>query len=162
MAHFNIWILDEDCEKLQREKEVQRAKYEKNKEDILFEHAKEKEDLITQFATEKRELQEEINAVVAEHNEAMIVAESEKQQELSVKESEKARFQEQYNNSQRELKATLVSLDRVKRDGAAKAEQDREAMNRLTAEIKNFKEWIYILFFPFSFDLYGPLVLNRM
>ena len=118
--------------------------------------------MITQFATEKRELQEEINAVVAEHNEAMIVAESEKQQELSVKESEKARFQEQYNNSQRELKATLVSLYRVKRDGAAKAEQDREAMNRLTAEIKNFKEWIYILFFPFSFDLYGLLVLNRM
>ena len=144
IARLNISILDEDCEKLQREKEVQRAKYEKNKEDILFEHAKEKEDLITQFATEKRELQEEINAVVAEHNEAMIVAESEKQQELSVKESEKARFQEQYNNSQRELKATLVSLDRVKRDGAAKAEQDREAMNRLTAEIKNFKGRIFV------------------
>ena len=101
--------------------------------------------MITQFATEKHELQEEINAVVAEHNEAMIVAESEKQQELSVKESEKARFQEQYNNSQRELKSTLVNLDRVKRDGAAKAEQDREAMNRLTAEIKNFKEWIYFV-----------------
>ena len=145
---FNIIYLDEDCEKLQREKEVQRAKYEKNKEDILFEHAKEKEDLITQFATEKHELQEEINAVVAEHNEAMIVAESEKQQELSVKESEKARFQEQYNNSQRELKSTLVNLDRVKRDGAAKAEQDREAMNRLTAEIKNFKEWILFILKP--------------
>ena len=106
--------------------------------------------MITQFATEKHELQEEINAVVAEHNEAMIVAESEKQQELSVKESEKARFQEQYNNSQRELKSTLVNLDRVKRDGAAKAEQDREAMNRLTAEIKNFKEWIYFFKVEFS------------
>lgn len=41
-------LLDEDCDKLQREKDAQRAKYEKAKEDTLFEHAKEKEDLITQ------------------------------------------------------------------------------------------------------------------
>ena len=69
----------------------------------------------------------------------MIVAESEKQQELSVKESERARLQEHFNNSQRELQATCASLDRSKRESACRADQDREAMNRLTAEIKNFK-----------------------
>ena len=69
----------------------------------------------------------------------MIVAESEKQQELSVKESERARLQEHFNNSQRELKATCTSLDRAKREAVARADQDREAINRLTAEIKNFK-----------------------
>merc|ERR1711972_519323 len=91
------------------------------------------------FAQEKKELQEEINAVVAEHNEAMIVAESEKQQELSVKESEKARFQEQFNSSQREVKQLQVSMERSKREAGARQEQDREAINRLTGEIKNFK-----------------------
>ena len=69
----------------------------------------------------------------------MIVAESEKQQELSVKESERARLQEHFNNSQRELQATCASLDRSKRESACRADQDREAMNRLTAEIKSFK-----------------------
>ena len=69
----------------------------------------------------------------------MIVAESEKQQELSIKESEKARLQESLNSSQRENNHFRVAIERAKREAAARQEQDREAINRLTGEIKNFK-----------------------
>jgi hypothetical protein len=59
---------------------------------------------------------------------------------MSIAEQERSALTERLNALQRDLGVANSDFDRLKRESLTKQEQDRSAINNLTAELKNHRQ----------------------
>lgn len=84
-------------------------------------------------------LQLHLDSICQQHEEVLIRAENEKQQALLIAHRDKQAVAEKLEQCQRELKAEMESLDRLRRESAAKTDRDRTVIKQLNDDLAKLK-----------------------
>lgn len=93
------------------------------------------------FALKERldSLQLHLESVAQQHEEVLIRAENEKQQALMLAHRDKQSVADKLEQCQRELKVETETLERLRRESAAKFDRDRENIKQLNDELAKLK-----------------------
>lgn len=84
-------------------------------------------------------LQLHLDSIIQQHEEVMIRSENEKQQALLLAHRDKQAVADKLEHTQRELKAEMDNLDRLRRESAAKIDRDRNTIKQLNDDLGKLK-----------------------
>lgn len=132
-------MAEENAKKLNEEKEQIRASLEKRMQHSLAALQASKDAEIDALKERYDQLQMHVEALCQQHEEVMIRAENDKQQALMLAHRDKQAVIERLDAVSRELTAENETSERLRREGAARAEKDRTTINQLREEITRLK-----------------------
>ncbi|XP_059612125.1 rootletin isoform X1 [Phlebotomus argentipes] len=132
-------MAEENAKKLNEEKEQIRASLEKRMQSSLLALQASKDAEIEALKERYDQLQMHVEALCQQHEEVMIRAENDKQQALMLAHRDKQAVIERLDAVSRDLAAENDTCERLRREGAARAEKDRATINQLREEITRLK-----------------------
>ncbi|XP_020278588.1 rootletin isoform X2 [Pseudomyrmex gracilis] len=130
---------DESIKKITDEKEKIRITLEKRLQDSVMQLDGEKNEEINQLQQRIEEMQLHLENLCKQHEEVLLRAENDKQQALLIAHHEQQALIEKIDAIMRELEEEKNNLERVKREAAARADQERNNTNQLRDELSRLK-----------------------
>ncbi|XP_059488079.1 rootletin [Neocloeon triangulifer] len=130
---------DETTRKLAEEREQVRANLEKRMQQAIQQLENEKEHETGQLMNRIDELQAHMEALIQQHEENLLRAENDKQQALLLAHHDIQALQDRLVQMKKDFDEEAAMLERVKREAASRAEQDRGVMNQLRDELSKIK-----------------------
>ncbi|KAL6255819.1 hypothetical protein P5V15_013062 [Pogonomyrmex californicus] len=130
---------EDSIKKINDEKEQIRISLEKRLQQSLLQMEGEKNEEISQLQLRIEELQQHIENLCKQHEEALLRAENDKQQALLIAHHDQQALIEKIDAIMRELEEEKNTLERVKREAAARAEQERNNTNQLRDELNRLR-----------------------
>ncbi|CAD6231744.1 GSCOCG00001565001-RA-CDS [Cotesia congregata] len=130
---------EDTSKKLNEEKEQIRVSLEKRLQQTVNTLEGQKEDELNQMQSRIEELQQHIDNLCQQHEEVLLRAENDKQQALLIAHHDQQALMEKLENIFRELEGEKGTLDRLRREANARAEQDRTNINQLRDELSRMK-----------------------
>ncbi|XP_014470851.1 PREDICTED: centromere-associated protein E [Dinoponera quadriceps] len=130
---------EDNIKKANDEKEQVRMSLEKRLQQSVLQLEGEKNDEINQLQQRIEELQQHIENLCKQHEEVLLRAENDKQQALHIAHHDQQALLEKLETIIRELEEEKSNLDRVKRDAAVRAEQERNNTNQLRDELSRLR-----------------------
>ncbi|XP_063368164.1 rootletin [Cydia amplana] len=129
----------ENITKLKEEKEQLRQTLEQKLSQTIAALTSEKEASDAGAREREKKLLAQRDQLILQHDEAMLRAESDKQQALIMVHQEQQALLERLEEAKRVLDCSQNKLERVKRDAAARSDQDRGHINQLKDELAALK-----------------------
>ncbi|KAI8420663.1 hypothetical protein MSG28_007902 [Choristoneura fumiferana] len=129
----------ENITKLKEEKEQLRQSLEHKLSQTITALTSEKESSEAGAREREKKLLVQRDQLILQHDEAMLRAESDKQQALIMAHQEQQALIERLEEAKRVLDCSQNKLERVKRDAAARSDQDRGHINQLKDELAALK-----------------------
>ncbi|XP_048007047.1 rootletin [Leguminivora glycinivorella] len=129
----------ENITKLKEEKEQLRLTLEQKLSQTIAALTSEKETGDASAREREKKLLAQRDQLILQHDEAMLRAESDKQQALIMAHQEQQALLERLEEAKRVLDCSQNKLERVKRDAAARSDQDRGHINQLKDELAALK-----------------------
>ncbi|XP_061705180.1 rootletin [Cydia pomonella] len=129
----------ENITKLKEEKEQLRQTLEQKLSQTIAALTSEKEACEAGAREREKKLLAQRDQLILQHDEAMLRAESDKQQALIMAHQEQQALLERLEEAKRVLDCSQNKLERVKRDAAARSDQDRGHINQLKDELAALK-----------------------
>ncbi|KAL6443577.1 hypothetical protein ACFW04_001609 [Cataglyphis niger] len=130
---------EENIKKMNDEKDQIRISLEKRLQQSVLQLEGDKNEEINQLQQRIEELQQHIENLCKQHEEALLRAENDKQQALLIAHHDQQALIEKIDAIMRELEEEKNILERVKREAAARAEQERNNTNQLRDELNRLK-----------------------
>ncbi|XP_072755819.1 uncharacterized protein Root [Anoplolepis gracilipes] len=130
---------EDNMKKINEEKEQVRISLEKRLQQSMSQLEGERNEEINQLQQRIEELQQHIENLCKQHEEALLRAENDKQQALLIAHHDQQALIEKIDAIMRELEEEKSTLERVKREAAARAEQERNNTNQLRDELNRLK-----------------------
>ncbi|XP_063629513.1 rootletin [Cydia splendana] len=129
----------ENITKLKEEKEQLRQTLEQKLSQTIAALTSDKEASDASAREREKKLLAHRDQLILQHDEAMLRAESDKQQALIMAHQEQQALLERLEEAKRVLDCSQNKLERVKRDAAARSDQDRGHINQLKDELAALK-----------------------
>ncbi|XP_012540791.1 rootletin [Monomorium pharaonis] len=130
---------EDSIKKINDEKEQVRVSLEKRLQQSVLQMEGEKNEEINLLQQRIEELQQHIENLCKQHEEALLRAENDKQQALLIAHHDQQALIEKIDTIMRELEEEKNTLERVKREAAARADQERNNTNQLRDELNRLK-----------------------
>ncbi|XP_032664691.1 rootletin isoform X3 [Odontomachus brunneus] len=130
---------EDNIKKVNDEKEQVRISLEKRLQQSLLQMEGEKNEETNQLQQRIEELQQHIENLCKQHEEVLLRAENDKQQALHIAHHDQQALLEKLETIMRELEEEKNNLERVKRDAAVRAEQERNNTNQLRDELNRLR-----------------------
>ncbi|XP_043473527.1 rootletin isoform X3 [Leptopilina heterotoma] len=130
---------EDSIRKLNEEKEQIRVSLEKRLQQNVSQLNSEKDGEIAQLEKNVQEMQMHVETVCQQHEEVLLRAENDKQQALLIAHHDQQALVEKLEGVYRELEEEKGSLDRLRREAATRADQDRINLNQLRDEFNRLK-----------------------
>ncbi|GAB1869589.1 Rootletin [Camponotus japonicus] len=130
---------EDNMKKMTDEKEQVRISLEKRLQQSVLQLEGEKNEEINQLQQRIEELQQHVENLCKQHEEALLRAENDKQQALLIAHHDQQALIEKINAIMRELEEEKNTLERVKREAATRAEQERNNTNQLRDELNRLR-----------------------
>ncbi|XP_026492988.2 rootletin [Vanessa tameamea] len=129
----------ENITKLKEEKELLRQSLEQKLSQTIASLTSEKEALEAGAREKEKKLLALRDQLILQHDEALLRAENDKQQALLMAHQEHQAIMERLEDTKRMLCCEQNKLERVRREGQARAEQDRNHINQLKDDLATLK-----------------------
>ncbi|XP_043519039.1 rootletin isoform X2 [Frieseomelitta varia] len=130
---------EENIKKLTDEKEQIKINLEKRLQQSLLQLTGEKDNEINQLQQRIDEMQQHIENLCQQHEEVLLRAENDKQQALLIAHHDQQALMEKLETVLREMEEEKNNVERVKREAAARTEQERNNTNQLRDELSRLK-----------------------
>ncbi|XP_076662657.1 ciliary rootlet coiled-coil, rootletin isoform X2 [Andrena cerasifolii] len=130
---------DDTIKKLSEEKEQIKMNLEKRLQQSLLQLSGEKDNEINQLHQRIDEMQQHMENLCQQHEEVLLRAENDKQQALLMAHHDQQALLEKLEGVLREMEEEKTNVERIKREGAARAEQERNNTNQLRDELSRLK-----------------------